>query len=159
MPYSLGMRNAHLVSISVTFSVAVSLALLGTGCHDETDSAAVTGGDAFPRASFDLNGTIVGPDDDESDIELTLKESNGVAATLNFVRLTCSNRASSEWGADGFVSELGTNRIEGGTTLSVRRHYRCPSSGRPQSLLADLTDDHGVHYRVDGSPHFYLWPG
>ena len=141
-----------------TALVLLATFLSGTACVDEptpTASEPV----ASPQASFELSGRIIGPDDDDSDIELTLTESNGVATTLNFVRLTCNNRSSQEWGAEGFVSELGTNRVEGGSTLVVRRHYRCAASGRPQSLLADLTDDNGVHYRVDGSPYFPGWPG
>jgi len=145
-------------SVLVSFAVSFAVALAGIACHDESTQAP-TGADAPPRASFELSGTIVGPEDDESDIELTLKETNGVAATLNFIRLTCSNRAAQEWGADGFVAELGTNRVDGGSTLVVLRHYHCPNSARPQSLLANLTDDNGVEYRVEGSPRFSAWPG
>jgi hypothetical protein len=141
-----------------TTLLSLSFAVSSIGCLDEPPPSEPEPV-AARQASFELTGRIIGPDDDESDIELTLKESNGVATTLNFVRLTCNNRSSQEWGADGFVSELGTNRIEGGSTLVVRRHYRCPASGRPQSLLADLTDENGVHYRVDGAPYFPGWPG
>lgn len=145
------MRKASLLSLA--------LSLMATACLDKSGPDAVTGAEVHRQASFALTGRILGPDDDESDIELTLEESNGVGTTLNFIRLTCSNRASQEWGADGFLAELGTNRIAGDSTLVVRRHYRCPSSGRPQTLTADLTGDDGVHYRVDGAPYFPGWPG
>lgn len=139
--------------------VSILFALSGTACSEPPSPTAPAESDVPPRASFDLRGDILGPDDDESDIELTLKETNGVAAILNFIRLTCSNRSAQEWGAAGFVAELGTNRIPGGSTLVVTRHYRCPNSARPQTLLADLNDDNGVHYQVEGSPHFSGWPG
>jgi hypothetical protein len=142
-------RDAALVSF---------LVLLIAGCFDESAPTAAEA-EAPPRASFVLSGRIIGPEDDDSDIELTLKETNGVAAELNFIRLTCGNHSAQEWGANSFVSERGTNRIEGGSTLVFRRHYHCPASGRPQTLLADLTDGNGVHYRVEGAPYFPGWPG
>lgn len=152
IPYPERMPSVGLVWILSSLS--------GLACSDGPHPVAPSALDAsLPRASFELMGWIVGPDDDQSDIELTLKEKNGVAATLNFIRLTCSNRTAQEWGANGFISELGTNRVAGGSTLTVTRHYRCPDSARPQTLLAELDDDNGIHYQVEGSPHFSGWPG
>jgi hypothetical protein len=132
--------------------------LLSASCEDEPTSS----DPATPEASyafFDLSGRILGPDDDDSDIEITLRETGGVAYDINFVRLTCNNRTSQEWGASTFVAELGSNRVAGGTTLVFLRHYRCPGSGRPQEILADLTDTNGHHHRVTAAPFFPGWPG
>jgi hypothetical protein len=112
-----------------------------------------------PYAFFDLSGRILGPSDDDSDIEITLRETAGVAYDINFVRLTCNNRTSQEWGASSFVAELGSNRIAGATTLVFQRHYRCPNSGRPQEILADLTDASGHPHRITAAPFFPGWPG
>ena len=114
-----------------------------------------------PRASFDVSGRILGPvqQDDDTDIELRIAETNGVAGHLNFIRLTCNNRSSSEWGAGSFIAESGTNRIGANTTLVYVRHYTCPSSGRPQEILADLDDEHGNHHQVKASPFHPDWPG
>ncbi|HJS75035.1 MAG TPA: hypothetical protein VJ921_12165 [Vicinamibacteria bacterium] len=115
----------------------------------------------LPYAFFDLSGRILGPvaNDDDSDIEITLRETGGVAFDINFVRLTCNNRTSQEWGASSFIAELGSNRIAGGTTLVFQRHYRCPSSGRPQEILADLTDANGHPHRINAAPFHPDWPG
>lgn len=112
-----------------------------------------------PWAAFDISGRILGPEDDRSDIEITLRETAGVSASLNFVRLTCSNRASQEWGAASFIAERGTNRIDALATLVFRRSYFCPSSGRPAELLADLTDANGHSIRVTAAPFHPDWPG
>lgn len=114
-----------------------------------------------PRASFDVSGRILGPvqQDDDSDIELRIAETSGVAGHLNFIRLTCNNRSSSEWGAGSFIAESGTNRIGANTTLVSVRHYTCPSSGRPQEILADLDDDNGNHHQVKAAPFHPDWPG
>lgn len=119
--------------------------LLGAACAEDTAPSTVTAPAALPYAFFNLSGRILGSvrNDDESDIEITLEETKGVAFDINFVRLTCNNRVAQEWGAATFVSELGSNRIAGGTTLVFQRHYACPSSGRPQEILADLTDANG----------------
>lgn len=135
------------------------LFLLGAACSDEPVGSTPTAAAALPYASFDLSGRILGSSDDESDIEITLKEAKGVAFDINFVRLTCNNRASEEWGASTFVAELGSNRVAGGTTLVFQRHYTCRSSGRPQEILADLTDANGHHHRVSAAPCHPEWPG
>ena len=116
---------------------------------------------ALPRATVELSGRILGQaaHDDDSDIEITLEETKGVAFDVNFVRLTCSNGVSREWGATSFIAELGSNRVDGGATLVVRRHYFCPSSGRPRELLADLTDESGFHHVVIAAPYHPDWPG
>jgi hypothetical protein len=135
--------------------------VLTAACSDEPDASTPAAPADLPYASFDLSGRILGPveSDDESDIEITLAETKGVAFDVNFVRLTCNNRASSEWGASTFVAELGSNRVAGGTRLVFRRHYACRSSGRPQEVLADLTDANGHHHRVTAAPYHPHWPG
>jgi hypothetical protein len=140
---------------------ALSVALfLFPSCTDAPTSSNPPPED-LPFAFYDLSGRILGPvaNDDESDIEITLRETAGVAFDINFVRLTCNNRAAQEWGASDFIAELGSNRIAGGTTLVFRRHYRCPSSGRPQEILADLTDANGHPQRVTAAPFHPDWPG
>lgn len=140
----------------------MGLALLLAGaCSEEPESSTAPAAADLPYAFFDLSGRILGPvaNDDDSDIEITLKETKGVAFDVNFVRLTCNNRASQEWGASTFVAELGSNRIPGGTTLVFRRHYTCRGSARPQEILADLTDANGHHHRVTAAPYHPDWPG
>lgn len=135
--------------------------LLSAGCSEQPDASTPAAPAELPYAAFDLSGRILGSvkNDDDSDIEIALKETNGVAFNINFVRLTCNNRASSEWGAATFVAELGSNHVAGGTTLVFQRHYTCRSSGRPQEILADLTDVNGHHHRVNAAPYHPDWPG
>lgn len=135
--------------------------LVCLGCSNGPNLSMPAAPDALPYAAFDFRGRILGSaaNDDDSDIEFTLEERNGVAFEINFVRLTCNNRASQEWGADTFVAELGSNRVAGGTTLVFQRHYRCPASGRPQEILADVTDAGGHHHRVSAAPYHPDWPG
>ena len=134
--------------------------LFAAACSEESDPSTPTAPPA-PYAFFDLSGRILGSvaKDDDSDIEITLKETGGVAYEINFVRLTCNTRTTQEWGADTFVADLGSNRFDGGTTLVFRRHYTCRSSGRPQEILADLTDASGHHHRVNAAPYHPDWPG
>jgi hypothetical protein len=115
----------------------------------------------LPWAAFEMSGRILGPvsQDDRSDIEITLRETAGVAASLNLVRLTCTNRATQEWGAASFVAERGTNRIDAFATLVFRRSYVCPSSGRPAELIAELTDANGHSIRITAAPYHPDWPG
>jgi len=146
----------------MTFRFPVGLAiLLGAACSGEQDASTPAAPVALPYAAFDLSGRILGSaaNDDDSDIEITLKETKGVAFDINFVRLTCNNRTAQEWGASSFVAELGSNRIAGFGTLVFQRHYICHSSGRPQEILADLTDANGHHHRVNAAPYHPDWPG
>jgi hypothetical protein len=143
-------------------SAALGFALLlCAGCADGPDPTTVTAPESLRYAAFSLSGRILGSarNDDESDIEFTLEERNGVGFEINFVRLTCNNRVSQEWGADTFVAEFGTNRVAGGTRLVFQRHYACRSSGRPQEILADLTDANGHRHRVTAAPYHPDWPG
>ncbi len=150
-------RDAILRTMRIRI-LLLAAGLFLAGCADEPDSPTPTDS-ALPYAFFDLSGHILGPNDDESDIDITLKETGGVDYHINFVRLTCNNRTSQEWGASDFAAELGSNRVAGGTTLVFRRHYRCPGSARPQEILADLTDANGHPHRVTAAPHHPAWPG
>jgi hypothetical protein len=134
---------------------------LSLSCSDEPDGSTSTGPEVLPYAAFDLTGRILGSaaNDDESDIEITLKEMKGVAFTINFVQLSCNNHVSQEWGADTFIAELGSNRVSGGSTLVFQRHYSCRSSGRPNEIVADVTDENGHHHRVNAAPYHPDWPG
>jgi hypothetical protein len=107
-----------------------------------------------------MHGQILGPvqNDDDADLQITIIESGGVAAALNFIRLTCSNNAQTEWGASSFANEWGMNLIPGGTTVTLVRHYRCPASGRPRLILADLTDVNGFHHVITAAPFHPDWP-
>ena len=113
------------------------------------------------RAEFELSARVLGDvsSDDDADLRITLKESNGVASRLNFLRLTCSNNAVREWGAGNISAERGSNRVAGNSELVLVRHYVCPSSSRPARLLADLTDDNGFAYQVTAVPYHPDWPG
>jgi hypothetical protein len=144
------------MSIRATLLVAALVVL--ASCEDERTPSEPAPPE-LPYAFFDLSGRILGPNDDDSEIEITLKETGGVAYDINYVRLTCNNRTSQEWGASSFVAELGSNRIAGGATLVFQRHYRCPGSGRPQEILADLTDANGHPHRITAAPVFTGWPG
>lgn len=139
-----------------------AVVLLATlGCNESSQDTMTAAETTRPFAAFDLSGKILGPvsSDDDADMEITLRETRGVAADINFVRLTCSNRSTQEWGAATFVDERGTNRIEGSTTLVFIRHYRCPVSGRPAQIVVDLTDANGNHVWVNAAPFHPDWPG
>jgi hypothetical protein len=139
----------------------VPLALLFlASCSGLADEATPTGAVTERYAGYDLSGRILDSGDDaEGDIVITLEETEGIGYHVNFVRLTCNNRSSQEWGASSFIAELGSNHIEGGTTLVFQRHYRCTGSARPQEILADLTDDFGHRYRATAAPFHPAWPG
>jgi hypothetical protein len=108
-----------------------------------------------------MTAKILGPvdQDDASDIEIMLRETGGVGATLHRVRLTCNDGSAQEWGAGSFVAEFGTNIIAPNSVLQFRRGYRCPSSGRPSRVTAFLTDRSGFDHSVDAQPYHPDWPG
>lgn len=143
-----------------TYAVFVCLTLC-VSCGDEPSDSSPTAPEALPFAALDLTGRILGSaaNDDDADIEITLKETNGIAFDINFFRLTCNNRSTQEWGAESFVEELGSNRIPGGTTLVFQRHYTCRVSGRPQEIIVDITDQNGHHLQVNAAPYHPDWPG
>lgn len=140
------------------FLAAAALAA-GLACDDAAERPTTAPDVPAPTAGFELSGRILGASDDDADMELTLRETRGVAADVNFARVTCSNRAVTEWGASSFVAERGTNRIEGSSTLVFVRHYRCPASGRPSRILVDVTDVNGHHVTVESAPYHPDWPG
>ena len=113
------------------------------------------------RASFQMTARVLGPveQDDSSDIRITLRETEGVDATLNFVRLICSDGSAQEWGAGGFVEEFGSNIIPANGSIRFERHYDCPSSGRPFLVRAELLDRSGVLHTVETTPFHPDWPG
>ena len=112
-------------------------------------------------ADFELSARVLGPvsSDDDADLRITLAETNGIASWLNFLRLTCSNKAVREWGSGNIAAERGSNRVAGNTELVLVRHYVCPSYSRPARLLADLTDENGFAYQVTAVPYHPDWPG
>ena len=141
--------------------LAVVLLLAGLGCSDADAPPEMTAPEPLARAFFQMSARILGPveHDDDADLRVTLHETAGVSARLNFLRLTCTNGTVREWGAGSFIAELGSNRVEGFQTLVLVRHYVCPSSSRPAKLVADLTDANGFHHVVVAVPFHPDWPG
>jgi hypothetical protein len=148
------MLRSPLLCLTACLGLAVS-------CANEETAPDPAPPEALPYAAFDLSARILGSaaNDDNSDIEITLRETKGVAFDINFVQLTCNTQVAEQWGAESFVAELGTNRIAGGTTLVFQRHYTCPNSGRPREVVADLTDENGHHLQVNAGPYHPDWPG
>ncbi len=144
--------------------LSISLLTLGLACSDsmttESDPLAATTPN-LQSASFEMSARILGPaqDDDDADLRIALKETNGVAARLNTLVLTCTNGVQRQWGAGSIVAERGSNRIEGNTELVVVRHYVCPSSARPSRLEALLDDENGFQHQVVAAPFHPDWPG
>ena len=145
------------------FVLAALLSL--PGCRNDNESENPVSNPTEPssaaRASFVMTAKILGPvdQDDASDIEITLRETGGVGATLHRVRLTCNDGSAQEWGAGSFVSEFGTNITAANSVLHFTRSYRCPSSGRPSQVTAFLTDHNGFDHSVDAQPYHPDWPG
>ena len=146
--------------------VASALALtLGFACSDTTtereEAPASPVAPSLARAAFDMSARILGPvqNDDNAEIRIELRETNGVSARLNFLRLTCNNGAQQEWGAGNIAAERGSNRIEGGSEVVIVRRYLCPSSGRPFRLEASLEDVNGNTLTVTAAPFHPDWPG
>jgi hypothetical protein len=141
--------------------MASSLPNCDSGSESTNPPADPTGPSTPARASFEMTARILGPvdQDDASDMEITLRETGGVGATLHRVRLTCNDGSSQEWGAGSFVSEFGSNLIAASSVLSFTRSYRCPSSGRPSLVTAFLTDQAGFDHSVDTQPYHPDWPG
>ncbi len=140
-------------------------ALLSLTCNSNNDSA---GSETLPstptttqRASFEMTARVLGPveQDDASDLLITIRETGGVDATLHYLRLTCTNGAQQEWGAQSFVDELGSNVIRANSEMQIQRSYRCPNSARPSSLRAALTDSSGNDHTVEVAPFHPDWPG
>lgn len=141
----------------------VSLLAVAMACSDAmeaTDNEAPTTPE-LSRAGFEMSARVLGlvQHDDDADLRITLKETNGVAAHLSSLVLTCTNGVQRHWGADRLVADHGTNRIEGGGELVIVRHYLCPSSGRPSRLEATLDDANGFRHRVVAVPFHPDWPG
>ena len=108
-----------------------------------------------------MSARILGPaqNDDDADLRIELKETNGVSARINLLRLTCNNGSQQQWGAGNITAERGSNQIAGNGEVVLIRHYRCPSSGRPSTLEADLVDTNGFQHRISVAPFHPDWPG
>jgi len=108
-----------------------------------------------------MSARVLGPvaQDDASDLLITIRETGGVDATLHFIRLTCTNGAQQEWGAQSFVDELGSNVIRANSEVQIQRSYRCSSSARPSSIRAVLTDAGGIDHTVEAAAFHPDWPG
>jgi len=143
--------------------LAVSFLTVYVACTEAmevTDSAAPTTPE-LSRAGFEMSARILGSveNDDDADLRITLRETNGVAAHLSALVLTCTNGVERHWGAGRLVADHGSNRIEGGGDLVIVRHYLCPSSGRPSRLEATLDDASGFRHHVVAVPFHPDWPG
>ncbi len=138
--------------------------LLLLACNGDGDSTS-DGGPIVPtaarRASFEMTARVLGPveQDDASDLLITIRETGGVEATLHFIRLTCTNGAQQEWGAQSFVDELGSNVIRANSEVQIQRSYRCSSSARPSSIRAVLTDVGGIDHTIEAAAFHPDWPG
>jgi hypothetical protein len=108
-----------------------------------------------------MEARILGPvaQDDAGDMLITFRETAGVGATLHFMRLTCTNGATQEWGASSFVQEWGSNTIPASSEVQFQRRYTCPNSARPSLLIAQLTDSNGHDHTVETAPYHPDWPG
>ena len=108
-----------------------------------------------------MSARVLGPvaQDDASELLITIRETGGVDATLHFIRLTCTNGAQQEWGAQSFVDELGSNVIRANSEVQIQRSYRCSSSARPSSITAALTDAGGIDHTVEAAAFHPDWPG
>ena len=142
----------------------ISALLLLPACNGDGDSTSNSGPimpTAARRASFEMSARVLGPvgQDDASDLLITIRETGGVDATLHFIRLTCTNGAQQEWGAQSFVDELGSNVIPANSEVQIQRSYRCSSSARPSSIIAALTDAGGVDHTVEAAAVHPDWPG
>ena len=128
--------------------------------ESESDSVALTTPE-LRRSTFEMSARILGPaqNDDDADLRIALRETNGVAAHLNSLVLRCTNGVERHWGAGNIAADRGSNRIEGNTELVIVRHYLCPSSGRPARLEAVLVDATGFQHHVVVSPFHPDWPG
>jgi hypothetical protein len=144
--------------------VALIFLVIAGACGGDTATEApddVPHSAATPSASFELSARILGPveRDDASDILVTLRETGGVDATLHFIRLTCTNGAAQEWGADSFVGEFGSNTIAAWAQSQIQRSYSCSDSARPSLVTAQLTDKNGHEHTVEAVPFHPDWPG
>lgn len=143
------------------FSPALVMVLACSGNGEDPSDTSLSSPTSTQRASFEMTARIQGPveQDDASDILITIRETGGVDATLHFIRLTCTNGAQQEWGAQGFIDERGSNVIRANTEVQIQRSYRCPSSGRPSLVTAALTDAGGVDHTVEAAANHPDWPG
>ena len=136
--------------------IALALIVMCVGCSDSMDEVETPSpvAPSMERAAFDMHARILGPvqNDDNSDMQITLTETNGVAARLNFLRLTCNNGATQQWGAGNIAADRGSNLIEGNSEVVIVRRYLCRASGRPFRLEADLTDANGNRISVNAAP-------
>lgn len=116
---------------------------------------------ALARGEFEIAARVLGPvaHDDDADLRVSIRESNGVPGRLNFLRLTCSNGAENEWGAGVIASALGSNVMAATAETIVVVHYLCPNSSRPARILGDITDANGFHHQIVAAPFHPDWPG
>lgn len=140
--------------------LAITVSLACSGSIEDTDSLGPTT-PVLPRASFEMSARILGPvqNDDDADLRIALRETNGVAAHLNSLVLKCTNGVERHWGAGNIAADRGSNRIEGNTELVIVRHYLCPGSARPARLEAELADVNGFQHHVVAVPFHPDWPG
>jgi hypothetical protein len=140
---------------------ALVMLLSCSGNSDSNPNPSPSSPTTIRRASFEMTARVLGPveQDDASDLLITIRETGGVDATLHFIRLTCTNGAQQEWGAQSFVDELGSNVIRANSEMQIQRSYRCSSSARPSLLTAVLTDAGGFDHTVEAGAFHPDWPG
>ncbi len=140
--------------------VGVFVACSDSNEESEADSVAPTTPEV-QTSTFEMSARILGPvqNDDDADLRIALRETNGVAAHLNSLVLRWTNGVERQWGAGNIAADRGSNRIEGNTELVIVRHYLCPSSGRPARLEAELVDANGFQHHVVTTPFHPDWPG
>ena len=112
-------------------------------------------------SNFEISARILGPaqDDDDADVRIALRETNGVAAHQASLVLRCTNGVERHWGAGNIAADRGSNRIEGNTELVILRHYFCLRSGRSARLEAELVDATGFRHYMVAAPFHPDWPG
>jgi len=119
--------NTKLVSFLVVIVVMTMMACGGDSPSSTTSpdptptpTTATTPPPAPTNAVITLTGSFECTDSfcDDATFDLTLRNTGGVGANLNFVRIENRNRqAILELGADHFNNAFGNNRLEAGATL------------------------------------------
>ncbi len=119
--------------------VGVFVACSDSTEESESDSVAPTAPE-LQRSTFEMSARVLGPvqNDDDADLRIALRKTNGVAAHLNSLVLRWTNGVERQWGAGNIAADRGSNRIEGNT---------------------ELVDATGFQHHVVAAPFHLDWPG